>query len=128
MEDKSMQGQSSKRRMNAYEKSRMSRIQENQKKLQALGVKNIAKSLTSLAESDKTKKKKNKSMDTSKKDIDVEYMPGSDIDVEQDYQEAATKISKRVLISNTDNIISFGFFSKNSTYRNNVQYTLLRSP
>ncbi|KAJ0448078.1 hypothetical protein HanHA89_Chr17g0712671 [Helianthus annuus] len=97
MEDKSMQGQSSKRRMNAYEKSRMSRIQENQKKLQALGVKNIAKSLTSLAESDKTKKKKNKSMDTSKKDIDVEYMPGSDIDVEQDYQEAATKISKRSL-------------------------------
>ncbi|KAF5813509.1 hypothetical protein HanXRQr2_Chr03g0099301 [Helianthus annuus] len=95
MEDKSMQGQSSKRRMNAYERSRMSRIQENQKKLQALGVKNIAKSLTSLAESDKTKKKKNKSMDTSKKDIDVEYMPGSDIDVEQDYQEAATKISKK---------------------------------
>ncbi|KAJ0599736.1 putative transposase, Ptta/En/Spm, plant, transposase, Tnp1/En/Spm [Helianthus annuus] len=97
MEDKSMQGQSSKRRMNAYERSRMSRIQENQKKLQALGVKNIAKSLTSLAESDKTKKKKNKSMDTSKKDIDVEYMPGSDIDVEQDYQEAATKISKKSL-------------------------------
>ncbi|KAF5763581.1 hypothetical protein HanXRQr2_Chr15g0681921 [Helianthus annuus] len=31
MEDKSMQGQSSKRRMNAYENSRMSRIQENQK-------------------------------------------------------------------------------------------------
>ncbi|XP_035842996.1 uncharacterized protein LOC110921835 isoform X1 [Helianthus annuus] len=95
MEDKSMQGQSSKRRMNAYEKSRMSRIQKNQKKLQALGLKNIAKSLTSLAESDKTKKKKKKSMDTSKKDIDVEYMPGFDIDVEQDYQEAATKISKK---------------------------------
>ncbi|MFS7955677.1 hypothetical protein Hanom_Chr07g00645441 [Helianthus anomalus] len=58
MEDKSMQGKSSKRRMNAYEKSRMSRIQENQKKLQALGLKNIAKSFTSLAESDKTKKRK----------------------------------------------------------------------
>ncbi|KAJ0714828.1 hypothetical protein HanPI659440_Chr13g0493791 [Helianthus annuus] len=88
MEDKSMQGQSSKRRMNAYEKSRMSRIQENQKKLQALELKNIAKSLRSLAERDKTKKKK--SMDTSEKDTDVEYMPGSDVDVdvdvEQDYQ------------------------------------------
>ncbi|KAM0037156.1 hypothetical protein Hdeb2414_s0014g00434991 [Helianthus debilis subsp. tardiflorus] len=34
-------------------------------------------------------------MDTSEKDIDVEYMPGSDVDVEQDYQEAATKISKK---------------------------------
>ncbi|XP_035837079.1 uncharacterized protein F23B12.7-like [Helianthus annuus] len=83
--------------MNAYEKSRMSRIQENQKKLKALGLKNIAKSLTSLAKSDKTKKKKKKSMDTNEKDIDVEYMPGSDVDVdvEQDYQEAATKISKK---------------------------------
>ncbi|XP_035833404.1 uncharacterized protein LOC110917786 isoform X2 [Helianthus annuus] len=95
MEDKSMQGQSSKRRMNADEKSRMSRIQENQKKLQALGLKNIVKSLRSLAESDKTKKKK--SMDTSEKDIHVEYMPGSNVDVEQDYQEAATKISKKSL-------------------------------
>uniref|UniRef100_A0A251TWC1 Uncharacterized protein n=1 Tax=Helianthus annuus TaxID=4232 RepID=A0A251TWC1_HELAN len=95
MEDKSMQGQSFKRQMNPYEKSRMSRVQENQKKLQALGLKNIANSLTSLVESDKTKKKKKKSMDTSEKDIDVEYMPGSDVDVEQDYQEAATKISKK---------------------------------
>ncbi|MFS8032264.1 hypothetical protein Hanom_Chr17g01555541 [Helianthus anomalus] len=70
-------------------------FKRTKKKLQALGLKNIAKSLTSQAESDKTKKKKNKSMDTSKKDIDVEYMTGSDIDVEQDYQEAATKISKK---------------------------------
>ena len=84
--------------------------------------------MRSLVESDKTKKKKKKSMDTSEKDIDVEYMPGSDVDVEQDYQEAATKISKKVLISNTHNIISFGFFSNNSTYRNNVEHTLLRSP
>ncbi|KAJ0450388.1 putative transposase, Tnp1/En/Spm [Helianthus annuus] len=80
--------------MNAYEKSRMTRIQENQKKIQALRLKNIAKSLTSLAEREKIKKKKKKSMDTSEKDIDVEYMPGSDVDVEQDYQEA-TKISKK---------------------------------
>ncbi|MFS7968900.1 hypothetical protein Hanom_Chr09g00802911 [Helianthus anomalus] len=36
-------------------------------------------------------------------------MHGSDVDAEQNYQEAATKISKKVLISNTYNIISFGF-------------------
>ncbi|KAI7725929.1 hypothetical protein M8C21_025281 [Ambrosia artemisiifolia] len=51
-----------------------------------MGVKNIAMSLTSLAESDKTKKKKKKPMDISEKDVDVE----------QDYiEEAATKISKK---------------------------------
>ncbi|MFS7889331.1 hypothetical protein Hanom_Chr00s000003g01605711 [Helianthus anomalus] len=81
--------------MNPYEKSRMPRIQENQKKLQDLGLENIAKSLRSLAESDKTKKKKKKSIDTSEKDLDVAYISGSDVDVEHDYQEAATKISKK---------------------------------
>ncbi|KAI7728955.1 hypothetical protein M8C21_026434, partial [Ambrosia artemisiifolia] len=57
---KRCQGQSLRRHTNDYEKSRMLRIQENQKKLQALGVKNIDKSLTSLTESDKTKKNKKK--------------------------------------------------------------------
>ncbi|MFS7954403.1 hypothetical protein Hanom_Chr07g00629851 [Helianthus anomalus] len=36
-------------------------------------------------------------MDTSEKDIHVEYMPGYDVDVEQDYQEAATQISEKSL-------------------------------
>ncbi|KAF5772665.1 putative transposase, Tnp1/En/Spm [Helianthus annuus] len=35
-------------------------------------------------------------MDISEKDIDVEYMPGFNVDVEQDYQETTTKISKKV--------------------------------
>ncbi|MFS8024718.1 hypothetical protein Hanom_Chr16g01466681 [Helianthus anomalus] len=34
-------------------------------------------------------------MDTSSKDIDVEYTPGSNVDVEQDYQEVVKKISKK---------------------------------
>ncbi|KAK1429744.1 hypothetical protein QVD17_11962 [Tagetes erecta] len=94
MEDKSMQGQSSTGHMNDYEKIRMKTIQMNNKKYQDLGLKNYAKSLTSLVESGQTKKKK--PVDTSEKD--VEYMQGSDsnVDVEQDYQEKATKkISKK---------------------------------
>ncbi|PWA41132.1 transposase, Ptta/En/Spm, P-loop containing nucleoside triphosphate hydrolase [Artemisia annua] len=75
MENKRMQRQVSTRNTNDYEMSRRSRIQENQQRLQALGVKNLAKSLTSLVESDKTKKKKKKPTDTSEKDAD--YMSGS---------------------------------------------------
>ncbi|KAK1410824.1 hypothetical protein QVD17_37365 [Tagetes erecta] len=74
MEDKSMQGQSSTRHMNDYEKIRMKTIQMNNKKFQDLGLKNYAMSLTSLVESGQTKKKK--PVDTSEKD--VEYMHGSD--------------------------------------------------
>ncbi|PWA51002.1 hypothetical protein CTI12_AA468350 [Artemisia annua] len=72
--NKRMQCQVSTRNANDYEIVRRSRILENQQKLKALGVKNIAKSLTSLVESDKTKKKK--PTDTSEKDAD--YMSGSD--------------------------------------------------
>jgi hypothetical protein len=49
--------QSSTRQGNEYEKLRQLTVQENQKRLQDLGIKNIAKSMTSLAHSQKTKKK-----------------------------------------------------------------------
>ncbi|KAK9061396.1 hypothetical protein SSX86_018577 [Deinandra increscens subsp. villosa] len=91
MEDKSKQDQSSSRHLNNYEKSRRLRIQENQKKLQALGVTNIAKSVTSLVESCKAKKRKKKPMVTNEKD--VEYMPDFDNEGEQDYEEEdATRV------------------------------------
>nr|XP_043608858.1 nucleolin-like [Erigeron canadensis] len=90
MEHKSMQSHT-----NKYEQAKRLRVQDNQKRLQALGLQNIAKSLTSLIESDKAKKKKKIPMDNSEKD--GEDMPSSefDDDAEQDYQEeAATKIPK----------------------------------
>ncbi|PWA73484.1 hypothetical protein CTI12_AA259870 [Artemisia annua] len=96
MENKRMQRQVSTRNTNDYEMSRRSRIQENQQRLQALGVKNLAKSLTSLVESDKTKKKKKKPTDTSEKDAD--YMSGSDfhLNAEEDNpEEAATQTNKK---------------------------------
>ncbi|KAI7741735.1 hypothetical protein M8C21_017385, partial [Ambrosia artemisiifolia] len=99
MEDKSMQGQSPIRHMNAYEKSRMLNILENQKRLHALGVKNTAKSLKSLVEHDKTKKNKKKPIDMSEKDVGVE----------QDYlKEAATNISqkKRVIAPNVSPVLT----------------------
>ena len=93
-----MQRQVSTRNMNDYEMSRRSRIQENQQRLQALGVKNIANSLTSLVESDKTKKKKKKPTDTSEKDVD--YMSGSDVDLnaEQDNQEEAATQTNKIMM------------------------------
>ncbi|KAD4586580.1 hypothetical protein E3N88_24181 [Mikania micrantha] len=44
--------------MNNYEKARLLRVQENKERLRELGVKSVAKSLTSLVESKKKKKKK----------------------------------------------------------------------
>lgn len=60
MGKKSKQDQQVQTHMNDYERSKMLRVQENKKKLLELGVKNIAKSLTSLVESKKTKKKNKK--------------------------------------------------------------------
>ncbi|PWA36441.1 hypothetical protein CTI12_AA597970 [Artemisia annua] len=103
MENKRMQRQVSTRNTNDYEMSRRSRIQENQQRLQALGVKNLAKSLTSLVESDKTKKKKKKPTDTSEKDAD--YMSGSDfhLNAEEDNpEEAATQTNKKLRLAHLD--------------------------
>ncbi|KAK9070473.1 hypothetical protein SSX86_010875 [Deinandra increscens subsp. villosa] len=96
MEQNSAQGQFSPTNVNAYENRKRLRVQENQARLQALGLKNISKSLTSLVESDKSKKTKKKRMDTNNKD--VEYMPGSEIadQVEQDYEHNDdTSVSKK---------------------------------
>lgn len=92
--NKKMQRQVTTRNTNDYEMSRRTRIQENQQRLQALGVKNIARSLTSLVESDNTKKKK--PTDTGEKDAD--YMSGSDfhLNAEEDNpEEAATQTNKK---------------------------------
>ena len=70
MENNRMQRQVTTRNTNDYEMSRRTRIQENQQRLKALGVKSIAKSLTSLVQSDNTKKKKKKPTDTGEKDAD----------------------------------------------------------
>ncbi|KAL6584466.1 hypothetical protein OROMI_003755 [Orobanche minor] len=89
------QDQSAQREMNDYEKNRILRIQENQAKLRDLGVRSIGNSLSSLVESQKTKKKKVKPMYTSARDSD--YIPDLGDDGDGDYQEVATgvKVSKK---------------------------------
>ena len=116
MENKKMQRQVTTRNTNDYEMSRRTRIQENQQRLQALGVKNLARSLTSLVESDNTKKKKKKPTDTGEKDAD--YMSGSDfhLNAEEDNpEEAATQTNKKVRIINLATKFSLCLFSNNST-------------
>ncbi|KAL8261398.1 hypothetical protein R6Q59_025447 [Mikania micrantha] len=76
--------------MNDYEKNRLMRVQENQKRLKDLGVKMIAKSLTSLGESKKIKKKIVKPTPTNA--TDVEYIPHMGDDIEEDYQEFASSV------------------------------------
>lgn len=51
----------------------MLRVQENKGKLREFGVKNIAKSLTSLVESQKSKKRKKTQRVTNERD--TEYLP-----------------------------------------------------
>ena len=111
-----MKRQVTTRNTNDYEMSRMTRIQENQERLKALGVQNIAKSLTSLVQSDNPKKKKKKPTDTGEKDAD--YMSGSDFHVnaeEDNPQEAATQKNTKVRIKNLAIILSLCLFSNNST-------------
>ncbi|KAI3752843.1 hypothetical protein L2E82_24881 [Cichorium intybus] len=83
--------------MNDYEKNRLLRVQVNQARLRDLGVKSIAKSLTSLVESQKTKKKKAKLTYTSARDVD--YIPDLDDESDGDYREVATsvEVSKKVV-------------------------------
>nr|XP_043626299.1 glutamic acid-rich protein-like [Erigeron canadensis]XP_043626300.1 glutamic acid-rich protein-like [Erigeron canadensis]XP_043626301.1 glutamic acid-rich protein-like [Erigeron canadensis] len=82
--------QSSTRPANGYEHARNLRVQENQKRLEASGLKNIAKSFSSLKEIDKPKKKKKKAMDTSERDEDFDNA------VEQyNQEEVVSKIPKK---------------------------------
>ncbi|KAL8205297.1 hypothetical protein R6Q57_008848 [Mikania cordata] len=65
------------------------RIQENKKRLSDLGVKNIVKSLTSLAESQQMKQK------TVKRNShagDVDYIPGAEDDSEDDDQQVGGSV------------------------------------
>lgn len=89
MGNKCKQDQGTQRHMNDYERSRMLRVQENQGKLREFGVKNIAKSLTSLVESKKSKKRKEKS--TVSNDKDLEYIPEFRDDDEGDYPLEVSK-------------------------------------
>ena len=61
MGNNSKQDQGETTRMNDYEKIKMLRVQENQERLRELGIKKIANSLTSLVDSQKTKKTRKKS-------------------------------------------------------------------
>ncbi|MFS7930408.1 hypothetical protein Hanom_Chr04g00343981 [Helianthus anomalus] len=69
--------------------ARLARIQENQKRLRELGVKNVVDSMTSLVDSNKMKKK------TVKRDTragDVDYIPDSGDDCEADNQQVGRSI------------------------------------
>ena len=57
MGNNSKQDQGETTRMTDYERVKMLRVQENQERLRELGIKKIANSLTSLVDSQKTKKK-----------------------------------------------------------------------
>ncbi|KAI3821036.1 hypothetical protein L1987_08592 [Smallanthus sonchifolius] len=78
--------------MNDYEKSRLLRVQDNKKKIQELGLKRIADSLTSLVDSQKMKKKK--VQPTYINDArDELYIPdNNDDDSEEDNEEVDTNI------------------------------------
>ena len=77
--------------MTDYERSKMLRVQENQERLRVLGVKNIDKSLTSLAVAENRKKRQKKGKVTN--DKDVEYNSEDASDSEENYQEVATHVT-----------------------------------
>ncbi|KAL8264362.1 hypothetical protein R6Q59_022492 [Mikania micrantha] len=93
MANKSKQNQTVQRQVNDYEKIRLLRIEENQKKLRDLGVKSIANSLTSLVESQKIKKKIVKPSNADKTDAD--YIPDMSDDGENDHQRVVKKSKKQ---------------------------------
>ncbi|GJQ93784.1 transposase, Ptta/En/Spm [Tanacetum coccineum] len=84
--NKRMHNQGAQESMTDYERSKMLRVQENQERLRELGVKNIAKSLASLAVAENTKKRQIKAKVTNEKD--VEYNPEDSVDSEENYQVA----------------------------------------
>ncbi|KAD2804052.1 hypothetical protein E3N88_37429 [Mikania micrantha] len=88
MAHRSKQNQTVQRQVNDYEKIRLLRIEENQKKLRDLGVKSIANYLTSLVESQKIKKKIVKPSNADKTDADyisdlsVDDVEGVDMEID----------------------------------------------
>ena len=73
--------------------ARLARIQENQKRLRELGVKNVVDSMTSLVDSNKMKKKPVK-RNTRAGDVDYIPDPGEDSgdDCEEDNQQVGRSI------------------------------------
>ncbi|GKA20105.1 transposase, Ptta/En/Spm, partial [Tanacetum coccineum] len=106
--------------MNDYERSKMLRVQENQERLRQLGVKNIAKSFTSLVEGDKIKKRKKK---TVANDNSVDYNPDSCGDGEKDDYEVATCAK---LLQKLGMVVSEmeSFFDSNASKNNQSNATL----
>ncbi|KAL8249435.1 hypothetical protein R6Q59_006303 [Mikania micrantha] len=93
MAHRSKQNQTVQRQVNDYEKIRLLRIEENQKKLRDLGVKSIANYLTSLVESQKIKKKIVKPSNADKTDAD--YISDLSVDGENDHQQVVKKSKKQ---------------------------------
>ncbi|KAK9750049.1 hypothetical protein RND81_02G169700 [Saponaria officinalis] len=79
-----------------YEKVRSARIAEIKVRLQELGVQNIGKSLTSLVESSKSNKRKDKGNTPSNKGRDVEYVPTFDGESEEGDDPSDGEILRKV--------------------------------
>ncbi|KAF5788962.1 hypothetical protein HanXRQr2_Chr09g0365291 [Helianthus annuus] len=90
MAKKSKQSQSVQRQDNEYLIARDLRVQENNRKMQELGLKTIANSLTSLTGSQKMKNKKVKPTYHNARDED--YNPGYSDDNEEEYSEVNTNV------------------------------------
>ena len=78
--------------MNEYERARNSRIEINKKKMESLGIKHTASSMTSLVESTKEKKRKGKKNATREDD---EYFPDED---EERQQEDEYQKEREILV------------------------------
>ncbi|KAD6796459.1 hypothetical protein E3N88_07355 [Mikania micrantha] len=90
MANKIKQDQSLQQKMNNYEKTRLLRVQENKERLRELGVKSMAKSLTSLVESKKKKKRKVISTDFNMRDDN--YSNDMSDDSDKNNQEVAANV------------------------------------
>ncbi|GKA94998.1 transposase, Ptta/En/Spm [Tanacetum coccineum] len=115
MGNKRMHNQGAQEIMTDYERNKLLRVQENQERLRELGVKNIAKSLTSLAVAENTKKRQKKAKVTN--DKDVEYNLEDSVDNEENYQEVATHVTapkkQRVSAPNISHVIPCANGEKN---------------
>ncbi|MFS7903625.1 hypothetical protein Hanom_Chr01g00026241 [Helianthus anomalus] len=91
MANKSRQNQSAQRQITDYEREKLLRVEENNKKLEAMGLKRIANSLVD----SQMKKKKVKPPYNNVRDVD--YIPDNGDDSEEDHQEVnkSVKVSKK---------------------------------
>lgn len=110
--------------LNEYEKSKLLRVQENKQRLHQMGIKNIVNSLRSLAESNKTKKKKVKTTHANVRDVD--YTPEIGEDSGEDYLEVAksVEVAKRVIRLSVIFLFSLCVYicsNRFNLFRNNVQ-------